>query len=429
MTQHHPTTRTLIRSMVLPFIGVFALTSCAVGGGGEAGGESAQSFSFAFPSANDTDDAYIQLVEVYTAETGVEIELLPIPTEGYGTQLSVQLQGSNGADLMQVYPGSGLPASVLVLAEAGLLEPLGDSAASVIPAGTEAEYTFDGEIFAQPTSLVVSGVVWNAAAAKAAGIEEYPTTFAETLEACATAREAGIDYMVLAGSVLNSLGRTAQTLSATRVYAATPDWNEQRAAGDVTFADSAWADVLEDIITMKEEGCFQPGAEGSGFDVMTAKLTSGGALTASLPGDATTGLNGSTEGLALTIQPMAPRRGGSPWIIASADDAFGVNAASDDATKAAVADFLTWAAEPENAVIFANIAGLIPIVGADTTDVLAPYVPVTDLIDGGSFSAQPNTGWPNALVFEELASGVQGLLTGQLTVAEVLAAMDAAWEG
>lgn len=427
MTQHQPTTRTLPRSLVLPFIGVFALASCATGGGGADDGGSAQSFSFAFPSANDDDDAYIKLAEAYTAETGVEIELLPIPTDGYSTQLPVQLQGGNAADLMQVYPGSGLPTSVLVLAEAGLLEPLADSAASVIPAGTESRYTFDGEVYAQPTSLGVSGVVWNAAAAKAAGIDEYPTTFEETLQACATARAAGLDYMVLAGSALNSLGRTAQTLSATRVYAATPDWNEKRAAGDVTFAGSAWAHVLEDILAMKDAGCFQPGAEGSGFDVMTAKLTSGEALTASLPGDAAQGL--SSGDVTLTIQPMAPRQGGRPWIIASADFAFGMNAASDDATKAAVADFLAWAAVPENAVIFANIAGAIPIVGADTTDVLPPYVHVADMIAEGSFSALPNSGWPNASVYEALSSGVQGLLTGQLTIPEVLAAMDAAWEG
>ena len=44
-----------------------------------------------------------------------------------------------------------------------------------------------------------------------------------------------------------------------------------------------------------------------------------------------------------------------------------------------------------------------------------------------AYTPLPNNIWPNPSVYEALQVGVQGLLTGQKTIDQVLADMDTAW--
>ena len=52
------------------------------------------------PQANDADDYYAQIAAAYTEETGVEIEVIPYPSDAYNTQVTTQLQAGNAADMM-----------------------------------------------------------------------------------------------------------------------------------------------------------------------------------------------------------------------------------------------------------------------------------------------------------------------------------------
>ena len=118
------------------------------------------------------------------AETGVEIEMIPYPSDAYNTQVTTQLQAGNAADMMVLAPGTGQAISVVTLAEADFLEPLDDTSAAVIPEGTENLYEVDGEIYGQPTALAPVGLIYNGAGGEEVGIEAYPETFDELLEAC-----------------------------------------------------------------------------------------------------------------------------------------------------------------------------------------------------------------------------------------------------
>ena len=359
----------------------------------------------------------------------MEIELIPIPGDAYNTQLSTQLQAGNASDLLVVTPGAGQANGVVRLAEAELLAPLGEASVAVIPPGTENLYSVDGEVYGQPQSLAPSGLVFNPDAAATAGIDDYPASFDDLLAACADARSAGVAFTVLAGAAPPNLGLTAQVISATRVYAADPDWNEQRAAGDVTFADSGWKQVLEDFVEMNDSGCFQEGAEGGTFDAITGGLIGGTALSAAIPGAAAPALSGASQGkYTLDVRAFPAAGNEDPWLIASPLYAWASNGRSDDSVQLAVQEFLDWVAQPENAVEFANLSGAIPIVGAEDSELLPQYAPVGDLIAAGSYSPEPNLSWPNAAVYDALSVGMQGLLTGQTTVDGILEEMDAAWD-
>ena len=414
--------------LAAPVAGVLILAGCSAGtddGGSTDDGE-AVGFSMMVAAANDADDYYAQLAAEYAEEAGIEIEVIPYPSDAYNSQITTQLQAGNAADVMILSPGTGQAISVVTLAEAGFLEPLGETATSLLPADNESLFQVDGDTFAQPTSLTPTGMVFNVTAADEVGVD-YPETYEDLLAACTTARDGGKTFTVLAGSAPPNTGLFSMLISATRVYAETPDWNEQRTAGDVTFADSAWRDVLEDVLEMNESGCFQDGAEGGTFDSITAGLGGGTSLSAAVPASAAASISEAT-GSDLNVQAFPPADGGEAFTLTGANYAWAINASSDDAVKASAQDFLDWAAEPENAEHFAELSGALPITGIDAETLSPSYEPIGDLLTSGSYTITPNSAWPNSDVYDTLGAGVQGLLTGQKTVDQVLEEMDAAWD-
>jgi len=417
--------------LAIPVTGALLLAGCTGGSGdGDDGGGSgdgdATGFSMMVAQANDADDFYAQTAAAYTEETGVEIEVIPYPSDAYNTQVTTQLQAGNAADVMILSPGTGQPISVITLAEADFLEPLDQASTDLLPEGSESLFQVDGETYAQPTALTPVGMVFNVTAADEAGIE-YPETYDDLLSACTAARDAGKSFTVLAGGIPFNTGLFAQLISATRVYAETPDWNEQRAAGDVTFADSGWKDVLEDIVEMNDSGCFQDGAAGGTFDNITAGLGSGSSLTAAVPGSAAASIGGAT-GSDVNVQAFPPADGQEAFTVTGANYAWAINASSDDAVKSAAQEFLDWVAQPEQSAAYAELSGGVPITGIDPATLLPAYEPIGELLSSGSYTGLPNAAWPNPGVYEALGAGVQGLLTGQSTVDQVLEEMDAAWD-
>lgn len=430
MSQH--STRRYPRWALLaaPVAGVLVLAGCSGSGTPDpenSGDAEDVGFSVMVAQANDADDFYAQTLEKYSEETGVPIEVIPYPSDAYNTQVTTQLQAGNAADVMILAPGTGQPISVITLAEAGFLEPLDDTSAGLLPAGAEPEFQIDGDTFAQPTALTPVGMVFNVTAADEAGVTEYPTTYEDLLAACDTARDGGKSFTVLAGGIPFNTGLFSMLISATRVYAETPDWNAQRAAGDVSFADSGWRDVLEDIVEMNDSGCFQDGAAGGTFDSITAGLGGGTSLTAAVPGSAAASIAGAT-GAELNVQAFPPADGQEAFTVTGANYAWGINASSDDAVKASAQAFLDWVAQPENAKAYAELSGAVPITGIVADELLPQYAPIGDLLSSGAYGGLPNATWPNPGVYDALGGGVQALLTGQKNVDQVLDEMDAAWD-
>ena len=414
---------------------VGALTLAACGGGdgdsdsGDGGsGAAADSFSFAFGNASGGQESpWIVMAEKYSEETGVEIEQQGLPPDNYGLQLRTQVQGGNAPDVFVVSPGAGQDNAVLPLAEAGYVEPLGEESTALIPEGNEALFQIDGETYAQPTDIIPVGMLWNVGAASDAGVE-VPEDIDALIDSCSGLAGDGKSFFAVAGSVPPNPGLMTMAVSASRVYAENPDWNQQRAAGDVTFADDeGWQETLQTVVDMNEGGCYQEGAAGGGFDAITQGITQGSSLSAFVPAGAATELMNATEGLELNIQPFPPASGGEPFLLASPNYALAVSAESDDATKQAAQDFLAWLAEPENAAEFVEVSGGVAITGPDEN--LNPvFEPVADLLEGNSYVALPNLEWPNPAVYDALATGAQGLIAGQGDIQSVLEAMDSAWD-
>ncbi|MET0714718.1 MAG: extracellular solute-binding protein [Mycetocola sp.] len=429
MTQHR-------RSRVLRH-GIFAVTAAGAlllagcsGSATPTESDGAQAFSFTFATSNNLESPYETLANEYMeANPDVTITTNPTPNDKYGETIRTQLQAGNASDVIQTTPGSGDARGIIPLAEAGFLEPLGDGAAALVPDGSESIFQIDGETYGQPLDFTIAAIVASVGTLNMNGIDEFPTTESAFYDACSKLAADGKSLIALAGAAGPNAGLTAQAIAASRVYAAEPDWNEQRADGDVTFAESdGWKDTLQTILDLKDGGCFQPGAEGGGFDAITNGLSQGTSVGSFIPsGSAIEIAKAAPAEANFKVEPFPAADGGKPGIIASSNYTLSINAASK-AKDAAVA-FLDWMATPEAQTRYNELSGELPISAykdMDLSDTI--YSPVVDLLADGSYTPLPNNIWPNPSVYEALQVGVQGLLTGQKTIDQVLADMDSAWD-
>jgi len=421
--------------------GVVALAGCASGpaenenengGGGEtAASDEPVTLRMSF-QATAVASPYQTMAEQYAEENPhVTFEFEEVPNEQYGEVLRTQLQGGNAPDLFFVTGGSGNPQSVLPLAEAGHLLALTDTpAADLVTESAAGLLDADGDIWAQPVDYVPVTWNWNETVATEVGVELPLETVEDVLDACEVAADAGKNLIQLAGSTVPNNGLTTMQIAASRVYGPNPDWNEQRAAGDVTFAESdEWAETLEVMIELNENGCFQPSPEAGVIAENAPAVTSGTALSAFAPGAATADYKQLVPDNDYVAIAFPGTDDAETRLFASPTNAFAVNAASDEAKQAAALEFLAWLAEPENSDELSTHSGNISITVGEGADLPEPFRYIEPYLTDPELN-QPLASllWPNPGVYTALGTGVQGLLTGQTTIPAVLAAMDAEWD-
>lgn len=427
MTQHRRSLGMKVAgALAVPTLVALALTGCSSSAESTSSSGSKE-FSLSFATSNTIESPFQKLGEDYMkAHPDVKITFNPQPNDSYDQTLRTQLQAGNASDVVVTTPGSGQGRSILPLADAGFLEPLDDSAKKLLPAGSDSTFGKDGKVFGQATEITVAALVTNETAVKASG--EFPADFAALEAQCKSLDASGKSLFAIAGAAPPNTGLMAMSLAATRVYAEDPKWNDKRAANQVTFAGSdGWKSALQAVNTLKDAGCFQKGAAGAGFDAITKGLASGTSVAGFIPAPSWKQLASAASGTDFAVRALPAEKGsGKDFVYASANYAFSVNAASKnkDAAKA----FLDWAAEPAQTKAFAEIDGALPVSGLDSYDFAGgAYKNVGDLIKNGDYSPLPNIQWPNSAVYDALATGVQGIITGQKSPDQVLQAMDAAW--
>ncbi|MGN8131357.1 ABC transporter substrate-binding protein [Paenarthrobacter sp. 22069] len=429
MTQHRRSAGLkVIGVLAVPTIAALALTGCSSPAGSNSPAGGSKEFSLSFATSNTMESPFQVLAESYMkSHPDVKITFNPQPNDSYDQTLRTQLQAGNASDIVVTTPGSGQGRSILPLAEAGFLEPLDDAAKKLVPEGSTSLFGKDDKVYGQAAEITVVGLVANETAAKASGVADFPSDFSALEQQCKTLQSNGKSFFAVAGSAAPNTGLMAMSLAGSRVYADDPKWNEKRANNQTTFAGSdGWKSALEAVSKLNDAGCFQQGVAGAGFDAITQGLATGTSLAGFIPAPSWKQLKSAAASSDFDVRALPAEKDHKAFTYASANYAFSINAASKN--KDAARAFLDWTAEPEQTKAFAEIDGALPVSGLDSYDFSSgAYKNVADLIKGGKYGPLPNTQWPNSAVYDALASGVQGLITGQKTADQVLQSMDAAW--
>lgn len=419
----------ILRTGLVAATATTALILSGCSGPGENSTNDSNSFTFTFATSNNLKSPYQSLAEDYiAANPGVTITYNPTPNDKYGETIRTQLSAGNASDVIQTTPGSGDARGLVPLAEAGFLAPLGDTATNLIPAGSEAVFQYEGKTYGQPLDFTIAAIVASMGTAGMTGVTEFPADMDSLYADCSALAAEGKSFFAVAGAAGPNAGMLAQSISASRVYADDPEWNQERADGTVTFADSdGWRDTLQTILDLKDGGCFQPGVEGGGFDAITNGLAGQTSIGGFIPSGAAVEISAAAPPQAdFKIQPFPTADGKNQSILASSNYTMSLNAESAD--NATATDFLDWLATPEAQQKYFEYSGELPVSAyqdMDLTDTI--YAPVVELLADESYAALPAGVWPNPSVYDTLSTGVQGLLTGQKTVDQVLSELDTAW--
>jgi raffinose/stachyose/melibiose transport system substrate-binding protein len=351
----------------------------------------------------------------------VNVQYLPQATLGQATVTA--LQAGNAADVLYTNGGTGQLQSVFALSKGGYLADLSQRPwAKDVPAAAHDLY-FDGsKLYAVPMGLSLVGVVYNTAEFKQMGLQ-VPTTFSDLVALCGKVKATGKTPMTLAGQ---APGLYAQAPAANTVYSSNPNWNEDRAAGKTTFAGTAgWQTALQEFVDLNNAGCFQPGAAGATIVTAIGMLANDQALMFLGPSAALGSVMGMNAQFSAAMFPVPGPTADSTRAVTEYNDSFSVNAHSPNMDAAIkLVDFL---AQPEEQKAYAKIEGEISVPDSVTGTVPDLYSAFAPLLQQKKTVTLPSLIWPNPAVGTALTPGMQGLLTGQKTPADVLTDLDNAW--
>jgi raffinose/stachyose/melibiose transport system substrate-binding protein len=180
---------------------------------------------------------------------------------------------------------------------------------------------------------------------------------------------------------------------------------------------------------MNQAGCFQPGFQSVTFPAQQGEFAAGQGLM--FPGTSSTLGAIEAAGAQFSIS-FAPLPAGSSPSQATTFVGYGsglaVNAHSRPQNQAAAQAFIDFLARPAQNALFAKITGEISQYELLKGQLPAFMSPMKPVFASGAYTATPSNGWWNLGVSVALQQEGIGLITGQVSIDDILNAMDAAWK-
>lgn len=374
------------------------------------------------------NDAYVAVARAFNASQTryvVKVESRGVATV-YGQALNTAIQAKALPDVFMVEPGIGQLQSVLPLARAGMLLPLNDTNAPRLnPRSDRQNLNTGNNTWAAAFDITVFGAVANVTSMKKDGVV-WPRTYNALLNECRKAVERGKSFFFLAGAQFGNNGLMAQNMLVSTLYGQDPTWNAKRTAGTVKFAtDPRWISTLNQIKEMGEAGCFQRGVQAGNFPGISQSLFAGRAYAAFIPGGSARDYR-AESGQEHSVFPVPMTNNTSQQrIIYGVSYALAVNAQTQKAAGAKA--FVNFVVSPAGQRAFTAISGGLPIDGTFNANRTPWFRPVASMVTTKKVQPSPTRGWTDPAVYNRMGTGIQGILTGQATVNQVLQNMDTAW--
>ena len=341
---------------------------------------------------------------------------------------ATELAAGNAPDLVTTYPGCGTPISVCTLAQSGYLAPMVNKpwVKWSLPLVTSAEKHGQGLFTFEPT-VSAYGIFTNDALFKQLGLK-VPQTFSQLLEVCQKAKAAGTVAVLFPGANQAQGASLIVDLAVATLYGKDKQWAAELRAGKVSFDGTpGWQQALQEFVAMNNAGCFEPGVAG------TATVTTQFALGQSLmyPGISAfrASIGAANPQFSYSLHPFpggaAPNQTST---VLSLNMSLSVSAHSNAQNQAAAQTFVDFIARPKQNALYAQVQG-----GLTQYEFLKGQIPAfmsafVNVFKQHEYVVSPMASWWNANVALALQQDVVGLITGQLSIDDVLNAMDAAWK-
>ena len=342
---------------------------------------------------------------------------------------TTELAVGDAPDLLPVNSGTGTT-SVHAYASAGYLAPMIDKPwvkRSVREAISL--YKYGKGLFGFAPGAEAEGVFTNDDLFHKLGVK-VPQTFSQLLALCHQAQADGTAAIVMDGASTTGVGLLLENLAVAPVYSKNAHWTAELKAGTVGFESTpGWHQALQEFVEMNQAGCFQPGWQGVSFPAQRGEFAAGQGLM----------FAGSSSTLGAIEQPgaqfsisFAPLAAGSSPSHATTFVGYGsglaVNAHSSPQNQAAAQAFIDFIARPAQNALFAKITGEISQYELLKGELPSFMSPMTRVFASGEYTAAPGDGWWNPGVSLVLQQDGIGLITGQVSIDDILNAMDAAWK-
>ncbi|WP_116951794.1 ABC transporter substrate-binding protein [Jiangella endophytica] len=402
------------------------LSACGSDGSSATSGNTEPTDSLTVATTSNNQAPMEAVVAAYEEESGVDVNLTVADTSQFQTTIRTQLSSGTAPDVFTVWAGGGNPGAIDVLQGAGYLADLSDrSWVSEVDPGTAETLQIDGKTYGLPSKLDAVGTIYNVATLDELGLT-VPQTYSDLLQYCQDVRDQGKVAFALGIQTDWVTQLIPYALVASTVYGEDPDFNDQLASGDATFAGSGWDAAFQQYLEMNDAGCFNDDPLGTDVNASYTLLNTGEAVgvvqvLASFPQIQST----APEGTEFGFFPLPGDDSGTNPIPRGIGVSFAVNEAAKN--KANALDFVDWLATQEAIDVWFGAAPGIPAIQGAELEVDPVIQSAVDIIGAGDVAPFPDQSWPSAKTQAALFTSVQQLFSGQASVENALQAMDEAY--
>lgn len=363
----------------------------------------------------------------------VEVELIQTPFVDYQTSLRLALDSDDSPDIVQYSPG---PMRSIV--PAGLVRPLDDYAElygwkdrvpetilGMLHSNEEATQYGTGNLYAIPGAIQVVGVFYNRELTEAAGITDTPATLEEFEEHMDAVQDSGVIPLSLPALEVGGFqmwGALANVHADVDLF---NSWVYGEPGSDLT-EDPGFAEAAATLQEWGEAGYFADGVAAVADNDGVAEFSAGERayfVTGNWNTDAFVEALGDDVGFFLmpgteADQPDVTMGSGYPYSISSKTEHPDVAAA-----------LLDYMVSPEAAEGIYN-SGFVPVTSDDS---LATSGVRGDILEGyeqaaGGNGVAPFPNWASTSMLETLTTGVQGIISGNMTPDEYVQSLQNDWE-
>lgn len=363
----------------------------------------------------------------FKTETGVTLDVEFTDSQSLAEQLRVLVTSGTAPDLFRSSVGN-LQVGVHTLVREGYLADLSDQPwVATLPESFLPLVQIDGKVYAYPTSGQGIVMFYNKAVFTELDLTA-PTTWSEFITLSEKVRAAGKVPVSLGLGQQAYIQFIPYMLAASLVSSQKPDFYEQMDAGKVTFATSPeWKQVFEKFIGLIDDGLTTPNPLGMPGDQAMQAVAKGDAamiplVSSNLPALAEYFADG-VDGVGVFALP-ATDNAGDTWVPFS-PDLLSINV--DAKNPAGAKAFLAYVATPERATEYSTATSTVPaLVGAKPVDSMVGQL-LGPLVNEGRTAPFSVHRWPNGEVQQTLMKDGQLVVSGDLSIDELLQRMDLAY--